>query len=178
MVSLVAAAAAPFASPGTGMRFIHNHQFGAGAQKLFAAMLRFDKVQGDDDKRIDLKQRLSQAATTFQTGSRAGKHQFRVNVKLVVQLALPLFGQIGGTQHRHALNFATVEEFPCNQRRFHRFANPDIIRNQQTHGIEPKCHQQRNKLIGTWLHGNACEGTEGTRTGAKTQPHRIAQQAA
>ena len=48
------------------MRFIYNHQFGTGAQKLVAATVRLDEVGGNNHIRIAFKERLAQAAVAFQ----------------------------------------------------------------------------------------------------------------
>src|SRR5205809_3730003 len=93
LMALLSPTTAP-ACVSAGMRFVHNYQFGAGAQKLVAASIRLDEVRRDDHIRVALENRLSQAATALQPGSRARQHQLGVEVEFVLEFGLPLFRQL------------------------------------------------------------------------------------
>ena len=83
LVALVPSAAS-LAAVGTGMRLVHDHQFGAGAQELVAAPLRLDEVSRDDGIGVALEERLRGVAVALQSRGGAGQHQFSIEVKLLL----------------------------------------------------------------------------------------------
>ena len=84
----------PLSTPRTCVGLIDNDEFGTGPQKLVAAAVGFDEVQGDYDEGMVLEQGFSKRKATLQPGCSAGKHQFCVDVKFIAELSLPLLGQL------------------------------------------------------------------------------------
>src|SRR5579862_5606729 len=60
------AAAASLATPCAGMRLIHDNEFRARTQELLQSSLRLDEVGGDDHERMEIKERLPEAAVPLQ----------------------------------------------------------------------------------------------------------------
>src|SRR6266487_3935928 len=136
LVALVSSTA-PFAAIGTGMRLVHDYQFGAGAQELVAPPLRLDEIGRDDGVGIALKKRLRGVAVALQPRGGTGQHQFGVEVKLLLQFCLPLFSELWRAEHGQARYLAAVDQFARDQRGLDGLANTYIIGDQQAHRVYP-----------------------------------------
>ena len=84
----------------------------------------------------------------------------------------------GGTEDAEAGDLTTIEHFPGDQAGLYGLADADIIRNQQSYGIELERHEEGDKLIGARLHGKPAERAKGAGTGTEAKAHGIPQQAA
>jgi hypothetical protein len=100
-----------------------------------------------------------------------------MQMELRPQLELPLLGEVRRAEHGKALSVAAVQHLSGDQRSLDRLADADIVGDQQPHGLELECHQQRNELIRTGVYGDATERAERPRRGADTESQRITQQA-
>ena len=126
LVALVPSAA-PFAAVGAGMRLIHDHQFGAGAQEFVAPPLRLDEIRRDDGIGVALEERLRGVAVALQSRGGAGQHQFSIEVELLLQFPLPLFSQLRRAEHRHTRHLAPVDQFARDQRGLDGLADTHVI---------------------------------------------------
>ena len=123
------------------MRLIYNHQFGTGTQELVATAIRLDEISGNNHIGIAFKQRLAQAAVSFELRCGAGKHQFGIEVKLVLQLGLPLFRELWWAEDCQARYLAPVDQFARNQTGFDGLADAHVIGDQQAHRIKLERHE-------------------------------------
>src|SRR5579859_2869640 len=97
------------------MCLVDNYELGAGAHEIDSAAVAFDVVDTDNGVRILLEQGAGHVESAFafdlpfQCGHGAWPDDHCIQVKLIPQLRLPLFAQVGWTQHRDSLDFAAVE---------------------------------------------------------------------
>src|ERR1035441_6305214 len=111
-----------FSAVRAGVGLVDDHQFWTRAQKLIPAALAFDEIQRDDDEVVDVKERLSDPAVTFQAAGSTRQNYFRVNLKLVAKFRLPLLGELWRAQDSEASDFAAVEQLAGDQTGFHGLA--------------------------------------------------------
>ena len=67
---------------------------GAGAKKLSLAPLSANEIHRHHDLRIDLEERLPNAAFSFKASRRPGEDKLRFEVELLRKLLLPLLGKV------------------------------------------------------------------------------------
>ena len=161
---------------GTGVGLVHHDALGCDGEEVLAVALALDVVQADDDHRMVVKQAHTVGQLPLQTTGTGGRQCHSEQVEALLEFALPLLHQMGWAQHGHALDFASVHQFPDDQRSLDGLANADVVANQQPHGGQPQGHEQGHELICTRLHSNVAEAAEGTGTGAQLQAQGIAQQ--
>ena len=139
---------------GAGLGLIHNHQFRAGAQEFSPVAIALDEVDRHHSMVVELENRLVGSTLPLQSGDGAGEHQLRVDMKLVGQFPLPLFGQMRRTEHHPPTGLPASQEFSSDQAGLNRFADTDVIGNQHPCLWLLEGHEQRHQLIGTGLDGN------------------------
>ena len=149
-----------FGGERAGVRLIHDDQFRARAYELIPSPAGFDILRRDDNKRVQIEERLRHRRATFQPGGGGGQHKFGLNVKLVPQLALPLLGQRRRAKHRQALNFTAGKQLTRHQSGLNGLANTDIIRDQEPDGLDTQRHEQRDKLVRTRPDRYTTKGTK------------------
>ena len=64
-------------------------------------------------------------------------------------------------------DLTTIHQLAHNDTGLDGLTYADIVGNQQAHGGQTQCHQQRHQLVGAWLHGNVAERSE--RSSTRTQ---------
>jgi hypothetical protein len=109
------------------VRLVDNNELGRGAEELVAAAIALDEIRRNDRDRVTVKERLVEAEASLQASSSGRQDEFRIEVELVSHLGLPLPGQVRWAQHGQALHVAPIEEFACDQERFDRLANADVV---------------------------------------------------
>ncbi|GMV63352.1 MAG: hypothetical protein AMXMBFR74_25200 [Parvibaculum sp.] len=87
-----------------------------------------------------------------------------------------MFNEVRWAQYRERIHLASVHQLAQNETSFDRFADADIIRNQQAWRRHAKRHQQGDKLIGPRLKGELGSRPERACATAKRQAHRVRQQ--
>ena len=175
LMALVLAAIA-FAGKGAGVCFIDDDKFRAAAQKIVPVAVGFDKIGGDHDEGIMLKEGFARAALLLQAACRVGQYQLGGDMEFLLQFALPLFGQLRRAQDSDSVDLAALQQLAGDEAGLDGLADADIVSDEQTHGIEPKGHEQRCQLIRTRLNRNLAERAEGAGAGAKTDAQGIAKQ--
>lgn len=68
----------------------------------------------------------------------ARQDELGVDVELVAQLGVPLFGQMRRTEHGRAVDLPTVEEIARDESRLDGLADPHVVGDQKPHQIEPQ----------------------------------------
>jgi hypothetical protein len=89
-------------------------------------------------------------------------------VKLVPHLRLPLPGQVRRTEDGQPLGITPVEELARDEEGLDRLADAHVVGDEQADRVQPKSHEERDELVGPWLHGDASERAE--RTGRRSDP--------
>jgi len=74
------------------------------------------------------------------------------------------------------VDLAPIEEFSGDQQCLNGLADPDVVGDQQTHGVETEGHEQWHELIRPWLDGDPAERSERPGARAYRQPDCVAQQ--
>ena len=138
------------------MCLINDHQFRTGTDEIVAARFTLDVVERNNRVGKHVKDG-SVAADPIEAFRRAGEDEFGLDVKLVAEFVLPLFCEVGWTQHGHTLDLGPIQEFPRNQQCFDGFPDTDVVSDQEPHGIELQCHQEWHQLIGSRFDGNLAE---------------------
>ncbi len=83
---------------------------------------------------------------------------------------------MGWAQDGAAIYFATIQQLAHDQTGFDRFANTNVIGDEQAHDGKAKGHQQRHELIGARLDGDVTEGAERASAITQLQVDRITKQ--
>jgi hypothetical protein len=73
-----------------------------------------------------------------------------MDVELVAQLLLPLIAQMRRTQDAKPPSVTAGEQLRCDQSRFDRLADANVICDQHSNDIKPQRHDHRDKLIWSW----------------------------
>ena len=175
-VALVAAAGGGAERERVG--FVDDHELGAGADEVLAAAVGLDEVRRDDDVRVLLKERAGRRGRPRSSRLAVeGRTSSACEVELRPQLVLPLLGEVRRAEHGEALSVAAVEQLASDQRGLDGLADPDVVGDQQPHGLELERHQQRHELVGPRVDGDATERAERSGRGADAEPQRVAEQA-
>ena len=74
---------------------------------------------------------------------------------------------MGRAQNSESADFATVHQFAHDKTRFDGFANAYVVGNEQAHRVQAQGHEQRYKLVSTWLDSDIAKGAK--RPPARTQ---------
>src|SRR5262245_971460 len=76
-------------------------------------------------------------------------------------------------QDRKAVRLAAVDQLAQDEAGFDRFADTDIVGDQESYDIEPERHQERHQLVSTGLETESSRGTKRPCTTPKRQPQRL-----
>jgi Arc/MetJ family transcription regulator len=126
LVALVAGTAGVgIARAGVGL--VHDHELGAGAEKLRPVPLALDEVDRDDGVIVELEDRLVRGTLALESRDGACQDELGVDVKLARQLPLPLLGQVGGAEDRETAGLPAGQEFGGDQAGLHRFPDTDVV---------------------------------------------------
>ena len=140
-----------------GVGLVDDHQLRAGTEKVVAVADALDVVGGNDHERMSFEQRLTRPEASFETLDGRGEDELRLDVKLLLELPLPLLGEVGRAENGKPCDLAPLEELLGDQGRFHRLADTDVVGDQEPDRLETQSHQQRHKLVRTRLDANLAE---------------------
>ena len=177
---IVALLAAPAGATGqrAAVRLVHDHALGAPEREVLGASRGLDEVGGHHGERVPVEDRYAERQVALQAPDGAREHQRRVDVELLLELPLPLLGQVRRTQHRDTADLAAVEQLAGDEARLDGLADADVVGDEHAHRVELERHHQRYELVGPRLHRDAAEAAEGTGGGPGGEPGRVAQQPA
>ena len=134
------------------MSFVHDHQFGACANEVVSSPVGLDEIQRDDHEGEVIEEGFSPPKIALQSSSGAREYKFGFDVKLLVQLSLPLLSQVRRAEHGQSLDLTSVNEFAGHQPSLNRLTNAHVVSNEQSNRIQFQGHQERHKLVGPWLY--------------------------
>ena len=172
------AAPAHAAGQGAAVGFVDDHQFRAAVFEVGGASFRFDEVGRDDGEAVAVEDGDADGEIAFESLDGAAEHDFGVDVELLGQFALPLLGQVRRAEDGEPLDFAAIEQFAGDEHRLDRFADANVVGDEQPDRVELQGHHQRDELVGAGLDGDAGEAAERAGGGAGGQAGRFAQQLA
>ena len=147
-------------------------------REVLGALRLLDEVGRNDGKGVTVEDRFAHQQVAFQPLDRARQDQFGLDVELLRQLPLPLFGQGRGTEHGQTADLAAVEQLTSDEAGFDGLADANVVGDQHAHRIELQRHHQRHELVGPGLDGDAPETAKRAGGGAGGEAGRVAQQAA
>ena len=150
---------------------------GQRAEEILTVRVALDVVERDDREIEDVEDRAI-AADPVEPAGGAGEDELGVDVELVLELSLPLLGQVGRAEDREATDLATIEQFPGDQQGLDCLADADVVGDKQPDRVQLQGHQERHELIGPGLDGDLAEGPERAGTRSEAKPDRVAEQAA
>ena len=81
------------------MCFIDNHKFRTLDEKIVSSPGMLDELSGNNGKRIVVKHGYPDWEIPLQALNGSGEHEFRIDVKLILEFPLPLFCQVGWAKH-------------------------------------------------------------------------------
>ena len=73
-----------------GVGLVHDHELGAGPEKIIAVAEALDVVGGDDHERVPLEERLAGPQAPFEPLDRGGENELGRDVKLLVEVETTL----------------------------------------------------------------------------------------
>ena len=161
---------------GAGVGFVDDDQVGAGPQEVVAVSVGLDEVHGHDRDRVRLEDGRADRKIALQSCGGRGEHQLGVQMELLVEFSLPLLRQVRGAEHRKSGGVSGGEQFLGDEPGFHGLADADVIRDEESHGVELERHEQWDELVGARLDGDVTETPERTRAGTHAEAQRVAQQ--
>src|ERR1700685_107109 len=98
-----------------------------------------------------------------------------IQIELQLQLAGPLFDQMRWAKNRETIRLASIDQLAQDETTFDGFADPDIVRDEQSADGKPQRHQQRNELISARLKAQARGGPKRPCAAPERQPQCIRQ---
>jgi hypothetical protein len=110
---------------------------------------------------------LAEWQSTLQLACGAGCDRNCINAKAGLQFFEPLLDKVRRTKHRESIHLTPIHQLAQDEAGFDRFANADIIRDQQAWRCHAKRHQQGDKLIGSRFKGELGGRPEGARATAE-----------
>ena len=176
-VALLAAPADP-AREGASVRLVHDHALRALEGEVFGAPRGLDEVGGDDGERVPVEDGHPEGEVPLQALDGAREHQLRLDVELLGQLALPLFGEVRRAEHRQAADLAAVEQLAGDEARLDGLADADVVGDEHPHRVELERHHQRHELVGPGLDRDAAEAAERAGGGAGREAGGVAEEPA
>ena len=147
---------------GAGMRFIHDDHLRAASEEIVPPAVGLDVIQGDDSEGVMLEERTVLGDVPLKPPGGAGKNQFRVDMELVLQLPLPLLGELGGAQDGKTVDLPPVQHLPGDETALNGFSDSYVIRDEDANRVLPQRHEKRNELVGPWLNRDTAETPERT----------------
>ena len=119
-----------------GVSLIDDHELLGTSQEFIAPLRRFDEIQTDDRERVSPEYALARRQVSLQTPSRRRRYSRRLDRELRFQLGHPLLHEVGGTEHRGAINLAAIIELTQDQTGLNGLSDSDVIGNQEADHIE------------------------------------------
>ena len=162
---------------GAGVSLVDDDQLRARPDEVVATVIGLDVVERDDREVEDVEDGAVPADPVEPAGG-AGEDELGVDVKLVLELGLPLLGEVGRAEDREAPDLAAVQQLAGDEQALDCLADADVVGNEQPDRVQLQGHQERHKLVGPWLDGDLAEGTERAGTGPEAQTDRVAEQPA
>jgi hypothetical protein len=154
---------------------INDHEFRTRTKELAPSTVALDVVQTDDRVGVCRKDALARRQASLQTTRTGRSDTDGVQVKPPLKLTEPLVDEMWRAQNGHSFNVAAIQQFSRDEPCLDRFANANVVRNQQTNWLELQRHQQWHQLVGARLYGDLPEGSERTGTAPKRQQKRVSQ---
>ena len=158
------------------MGLVDDHETRTYAQEFISPTVRFYVVEGNYRVGIDLEDGLVRPEVAFQARDRAGSHHFRFNAEFFRKLLLPLLAQVRRTDDGKPFDFPAVEKFPDDQAGFYGLADADVVRDQETYGVQPECQKQRRELIRSRDEVDVAETSERSRSRPQLQKESVSQE--
>ena len=174
-VALLAATANP-AREGASVRLVHDHALRALEGEVFGAPRCLDEVGGYDGEPVPVEDGHPEGEVPLQAPDGAREHELRLDVELLQQLALPLFGEMRRAEHRQAADLAAVEQLAGDEARLDGLADAHVVGDEHAHRIELERHHQRHELVGPGLDRDAAEAAERAGGGAGREPRGVAEE--
>ena|ERR1035441_3202613 len=138
---------------GAGMSLVNHNHFRALLEENVTPALVLDVVNRDDLERVVIVNADITLNLSVQSRPGIGANDDGIQIKLVLDLVLPLFAEVWQADHGKALDPPPLQQFSKDQQSLDGFAYTDVIRNQQANDFLPERHDERHHLIGTWTEG-------------------------
>ena len=160
-----------------GVGFIDDDEFGALLDEDVAADVGLDEIDADDLERVVIVNAGVALDLAVETGLGIGTDDDGLDVELGADFLLPLFAEVREADDGEAFYLPAFQKFPDDEERFDGLADADVIRDQESHGILPERHDQRDDLVSARPEGKFGKGAEGAGAVAEGQPGGIVEQA-
>ena len=164
------------AGRGAGVRFVDDHEVGARLEEVVAPLAGLDVVETDDGVRMHREDALARWNAPFQAPRAPGGDGRGADVEANVELGDPLVHEMRRTEDDGAIDVAAVEQLACDEQGLDRLADPDVVGDEQAHGVELERHEQRHELVGSRLDRDLSEAPKGSRSPPQREQQRIAKQ--
>ena len=172
LVSLMPA----LAGRGAGVGLVDDHEVGTRLEKVVPPLAGLHVVETDDRVRVHREDALARRNAPLQAPRASGGHGGGADLEPNLQLGCPLVHEMGRTEDDGAIDVAAVEQLAGDEQGLDRLPHPDVVRDEQAHGVELERHEQRHELVGTRLDRDLTNAPKGPRPPPQREQQRIAQQ--
>ena len=162
---------------GAGVGLVDDHQLGALLDEHVVAGVGLDVVDADDLVGIVVEDAGVALDLAVEAGLGVGADDDGLDVELGADLLLPLFAEVGQTDHGETLDGAAFEHFADDEQGLDGFADADIVRDEESHGVLAERHDERHDLVGAGAEGEFGEGAEGAGAVAEGEAGRVVDEA-
>ena len=96
---------------------------------------------------ISINRNILARALAFEACHLRRLNEHGLNREFLSQFSLPLITEMRGREHGQTLRDSPIQQFAGDHTGFDGLADANVVRDQEPHRIEPKCHDQRHELI-------------------------------
>ena len=160
-----------------GVRLIDDYKIWGVVQEALPVPVRLDEIYADDQVAVVPVQRdIAPRKSTLQPADPRRLDHGCLDVELGSQLFFPLLAQVRGAENADAAHDATVQQLAGDHGRLYGLAHAHVVRDEQTHRIEPERHDERNKLVGAGRYRQPPHGTERPSAASQTEAYGVSKQ--
>ena len=157
-----------------GVGLVDDDELRAGADELVTADVRLDVVEADDGERMRPENAIRLKERPFEPSGRRRGDGDSGDQEFGRQLLHPLVDEVRRAEDGDAFDLAAVEQFAGDQAALDRLADPDVVGDQEPHGVLLHRHHQRDELVGLGFEHDAARAAERPGAAAEREAEGVA----
>ena len=139
------------AGGGARVGLVNDHEVGTRLQEVVSSLAGLHVVEADDRVRVLREDACPRRKAPLQAPRAPGGDGCGADMEANLQLGDPLVHEVRGAEDDGAIDVAAVEKLARDEQGLNRLAHPDVVGDEQAHGVELERHQQRHELVGARL---------------------------
>ena len=161
---------------GAGVGLVDDHEVGTRLEEVVPPLAGLHVVETDHRVRVHREDALAWRNAPLHAPRAPGGDGGGADVEANLQLGRPLVHEMRRTEDGGAVDVAAVEQLAGDEQGLDRLPHPDVVRDEQAHGVELERHEQRHELVRPRLDRDLTDAPKGSRSPPQREQQRIAQQ--